>query len=162
MTSQELLLQAITNGLEDDGTTSAALDAIREESGCTLLAAVLEVARVHSASKAARTLTEATSFLAEGSPIRDELRASIQAECADVPTRAFFVVVVENGDQWPRSVRNSQFSDGEWVYGWQISVGAEWVKREANSIMIQREREEANKRFHRKGTARGRAKGGAA
>lgn len=141
MTNSELMLNAITNGLEDDGTTAAALDAIREESDCSLLAAVLEVARVYRAARDSRDIKEAMGYLAKGSPLRVELERSITFECSAIVDGAYLTIALENGDQWPRAVDTSLFADGEWVRCFHVTVGALWVKREASRLMVERERE---------------------
>lgn len=140
MTNTELMLVAITSGLEDDGTTAAALDAIREESGCTLLGAVLEVARVWHAARKKRDLAEATSYLAKDSTIKADLEQEIAAECPNVSVGAYITIITEEGDHWPRAVDTSLFADGAWVRSFHISVGALWVKRVANRLMLERER----------------------
>lgn len=156
--SQELLLNAITNGLEDDGTTSAALDAIREESGCSLLAAVLEVARVHRAARSARDITEATGYLADGSAIKDHLTKLVEDNCLNLPDDALVTVTVVEGDAPPIG----QFNVGDnGIYPYplaSITVGALWVKRAANRIMVEQERADAMRARHVKGNTNGRAR----
>jgi hypothetical protein len=147
--NSELMLRAVTNGLDDDATISAALDAIREESGCTLLAAVLELARVWHSCRAARDITEATAHLAEGSELKAELEQNIAAECPDVRPGTYLSFAVCEGELWPRSVDNSLFADGVWVRMAHITVGALWVKREASRIMVERERKARRPRTRR-------------
>ena len=140
MSNSELMLAAISNGLEDDGTTAAALDAIREESTCSLLSAVLEVARVWKAARDSRDIVEARRHIAPDSPVRAALNRSILAECADVPSGASVTLIIVEGDRWPISSHGEvSISNGATV-GYLVSVGALWVKREASRLMLERER----------------------
>lgn len=140
MTASELMLQAVTDGLGDDATTAAALDAIREESGCSLLAAVLEVARVHAAAHDARTITEASTYLDNSSPVRSELRASIYAECINLPSSAYTTIVVTAGSRSPVATVNYEESYPDFIQMAAITVGALWVKRETSRLLVLRER----------------------
>lgn len=147
MTNSELMLRAITDGLTDDGTTAAALDAIREESGCTLLVAVLEVARVHQSVRAAREMVEATRHLAENSPISSELRGCIIDSALNPVDGALVTVVVIDGDQWPTTADNSLDSGSCTILLASITVGALWVLRAAETIQqLRKRRAEARRR----------------
>ena len=161
MNSQQLMLNAINGGLEDDATTSAALDAIREESNCSLLAAVLEVARVWKAARDAREHTDAVKLLAEDSPYRDELQRSILAECLNVPEGTSATIVTVEGDQWPHAVLTPDWTAHGHPPVATVTVGAVWVKREATSIQIERERvayQQQQQRKNLKGRRAGRAR----
>lgn len=149
MTNSELMHAAMHGGLDDDATTAAALDAIREESGCSLLAAVMEVARVWNAIRDARDHTEATMHLSEKSPIRHALNQSILAECHNVPPGALSTVVVIEGDQFPRA---ELYDAGTPMYELQtatVTVGALWVKREASRLQVEHQRDTDRRRRRR-------------
>jgi len=138
--NSELMLAAVTSGLTDDATTAAALDAIREESGCTLLQAALEVARVWNAARAARDITEATKYLTDESPIKNDLQQLAAAECFDVRVGAYLTFGVVEGHSGPVAVDTSLFADGEWVPMAHVTVGALWVKRVASRLLVEYER----------------------
>lgn len=140
MSNTELMLAAISNGLDDDGTTSAALDAIREESGCNLLAAVLEVARVHNAARANIDIAEATKHLAVGSPVRADLTRSILGECPNVPSGATALILIVAGDRWPTASREAASYARRPTVSYVVSVGALFVKREASRLMLEYQR----------------------
>lgn len=144
MTNSELTLAALTNGLEDDGTTAAALDAIREESGCSLLAAVLEVARVHRATHDTRDIKAATSHLDADSPIRTALHRAILDECIDIRPGDGAMVLVVAGDARPAASREdvSGTRPGTFI----VSVGARWALREASRLLIELHRKQARVR----------------
>ena len=140
MSNSELMLAAVTNGLTDDATASAALDAIREESGCTLLAAVLELARVYNSAADARDMQEATALLNKDGSIRHELNQSILSECPEIrPTDTALILVVD-GDRWPIASKRAAADYVTGITGHIVSVGARWVKREASRLMLERER----------------------
>lgn len=141
MTNSNLMLAALTAGLADDGTTSAALDAIREESGCTLLAAVLEVARVWNSARANAELREAAGLLADKGPFGEALKQAIAAECPNISPGAYLTIVPEAGDMWPRAIDTSLFADGDWVRAFHVSVGARWIKREASRLQVEQDRD---------------------
>lgn len=149
MNCHQLILNCISGGMHNDATVSAALDAIREESGCTLLAAVLEVARVYRAAKDAREITEATAHLADTSPICRLLKESIESNCLNLPEGAYCTVSVVAGDQFPTAVDNSIDSGVYTVVLAAITVGAYWVKREASRIMLEIERDGRRPRTRR-------------
>lgn len=149
MTASELMLSALSKGLEDDGTTAAALDAIREESGCSLLAAVLEVARVHRANRDSLDVTEATKHLDVRSAIRRELTEAILGNALNVPDGAFTTITIVPGEKPPVATDNSIDNGMYTTVLASVSVGALWVKRIANSLMIERRRRARQARSRR-------------
>lgn len=140
MTSSQLMLASIANGLEDDATAAAALDAIREESGCSLLEAVLEVARVHNATRDARDIAEAIKYLTEESAIRDDLKVYVHANAYNAPPDAFTTITVVAGDKPPCTVTARRESAWQGSLLATVTVGALWVKREASRLMLQEQR----------------------
>lgn len=139
MTDSQLILATITSGVQDDATTAAALDAIREESGGTLLSAVLEVARAWHAGRNARDLAEANTYLAADSTLREALVQATALECHNVTEGAHITLVVEEGDRRPEAIDTSLFADGVWMGMYHVRVGALWIKRVANRLMIEQE-----------------------
>lgn len=140
MNNRQLMLAAISNGLEDDATTGAALDAIREESGCSLLAAVVEVARVWKAARDDRDISEARTSLSPSSAIRELLTESILAECHGLPPGATAYIVVVGGPVGPGMDSRPSVTDDTADGAFIVSVGALWVKREASRILLERDR----------------------
>lgn len=134
MSNKQLMLAAINDGLTDDATASAALDAIVEESGCPLLHAILEVARVWHAGVDAREIAQAVKLLDKTSDIRHALVAALAAECSSVPDGARIDVNVVAGSQWPEGHDTSlMFPDGSYLAG-TITVGARWILHRAPII----------------------------
>lgn len=132
MTNSELMHAAFVAGVTDDAHTSGWLDAIRDESGCTLMAAVLEVARVWNALAESRELAQATALMAKGSEWKDTLLSAAMAEC-DIPTGAAVTVFTVAGNQWPRYTDHSIFTDGDWAVGGTLTVGARWLLNEQSA-----------------------------
>lgn len=151
MTNTELLSAALTNGLDDDGTTAAALDAIREESGCSLLAAVLEVARVWRAARDARDLTEASVHLAADSPIHHALTQAILMECHELPPGILATIVAVDGSDRPRATWSEVDLEAGTPALAAVTVGAQWVKREASRLMLEAQRDAFRPRRRRSG-----------
>lgn len=149
MTSSELMLSAIANGQHDDTTVSAALDALRERDGWTLLGAVCEVARVWQAFADSRDITEAVQLLGLASPVRAALRRAVVDECVDLPSGVETMVVVVEGDRCPSSSRDRGTNHTESPDTYIVSVGALWVKRVASRLQLEREREARRPRRRR-------------
>lgn len=140
MTNSELMLAAITNGDTSDAATVAALDALREDSGCCLFAAVLEVARTWNTAADARDMKEATGYLNTAGPIQHELNQSVLRECPDIPPASSALILVVDGDRWPIASKRAALDLNNGRDSYIVSVGARWVKREASRLMLEHQR----------------------
>lgn len=150
MTNSQHILARLQKGHTDDGCVSAALDAIREERGCTYLDAVLEVAAVWNAVVVRGELSDAALYLSDRGPVGEALKQAIAAECMNVPAGAMLTIVPEAGDQWPRAIDTSLFADGEWLRAFHINVGARWVKRVASRIQVEQQQQNQKRRKPRR------------
>jgi len=140
VSNSEIILDQLTNGNHDDNTAAAALDALREDCGLSLLAAVIEVAKAYHTGRTARDIAEANGYLSLDSPVRNALKEAIEFNCLNLPEGAYATTTVVDGDQPPSAVDNSIDSGTHVVALASVTVGALWVKREANRIMLERER----------------------
>ena len=126
MRNSDMLLTALSSGDPSDKTTSAALDALREDAGCDLLGAVLTVTRAWRAGVDARDLAQATAAVADGSPFRVAVLSEIAGYARpDFPT-SLTVVVIE-GESPPLFHEVSNEPDGGWFGPMTCTVGARWV-----------------------------------
>lgn len=132
-----MLNNAIIAGATDDGTISAALDAFREDTGCTLLAAVLEVAAVWRCACEAAELREAVGYLAHGSALREALVQSAAAECPEIPAGTPVTVVAIEGGQPPVGRVTLDWTSPGHPLSATVTVGALWIKREASLLMVE-------------------------
>lgn len=139
MRNSDSLLAAITSGDVTEDTISAALDSLREDRDCTLLAAVLEVANAYTAAKSAEEISEAQTSLLEGGPVWRALRLSIMRACLNLSADTFsWIMVTAGGDQ---PLANFSIDNGTTPVG-QIAcvlVGARWVLRERDRLMKKRD-----------------------
>lgn len=144
MTGSKLMKAALAAGQEDDATIAAALDVLREEDGCSLLEAVLEVSRIHQKMSDAKDMAEARSYLAPTSAIRDALNLSILENCVGLRPDASPLLLIVDGSSAPQAAR--RHDDGSLLtYSTVlVSVGASWVKREASRIIQEREKHKGN------------------
>lgn len=149
MTGSKLMKAALAAGRHDDATIAAALDVLREEDGCTLLSAVLEVARIHQAMHDSRDIAAAHEQLAPASPIRAALRRAIVDECLDLQPGIEAMVVVVPGDRCPTASRSTPQLLVDAANMPIVSVGAIWVKRVASRLQLIREREARRPRRRR-------------
>jgi len=140
---------ALAAGQHDDATVAAALDVLREEDGCSLLEAVLEVARIHRAVIDAKDMVEARKHLATGSPIKRELHQSILAQCLIVPAGGTTMLLIVDGDSPPQAANRDDDGSTFALGSYLVSVGASWVKREASRLQLEQERSARRPRSRR-------------
>lgn len=140
MTDYTLILNALADGATDDATVAAALDCYREQTGCTLIDAVIEVARVHFAGTGGREIAAAQAHLDQASPIWRPLRRAVTRACANLPDGTFSWIMVTDGDDAPRASLSLDGGTGPPYEIACVLVGARWVLREADIITARRKR----------------------
>lgn len=146
MKNSTLMLAAIHDGEADDPTVSAALDALREEDGHSLIAAVLEVARVHTAHENAKQMARAAMMLRSGSPIRSALRSLIVVECPGADEDAGCTITLVEGTRWPHLAGERLDLPAPSSNRQQITVGAAWVVDRGELIRANLTRARAQRR----------------
>lgn len=134
MTNSDQILTLISSSVHDDTTIAAALDALREDTGCDLLGAVLNVAHTWNAGCLARQIAAAAKALRSGSPIRSALMAVIVAECPLADEDGSALVTIVTGDVWPHLLGGPIPSARHGRINQHIGVGALWVNGRAAVI----------------------------
>jgi len=129
-----LMLAAVHDGENDDGAISAALDALRTDNGLTLLAAVLEVARVHKAHTDAKEMATAAEMVRSGSALRKPLHRLIVAECPGAEEDGNCTVMLVEGDRWPYLVGCRHDLPLTSYRRQHIAVGAGWIVQRGETI----------------------------
>lgn len=140
MNNSELILARITRDDHADHTICAALDALREEGGFSMLDAVLAVGAAYHAGRNARDIAEASAYLAEDSAIKNHLTEVIRNNALNLPDGAYTTISVIEGNAPPLAHDNSLDAITHTVALAAITVGALWVKRVASQIMVEQER----------------------
>lgn len=143
MTDYETILAALAEGTQDDATVAAALDCYQEQCNCTLLAAVIEVARVVTAHRDAKEMATAQAHLDRASPICRALRLRVMRQCLNIADGMYTWILVTAGEERPLATVSLDSGSHHQAEAGCILVGARWVIREAERIA--RVRAAANK-----------------
>ena len=82
-----------------------------------------------------KQVADATRLIARGSIFHQRLVERISAEVDREEFEGLTVYVVP-GRRWPTGNRQSMFTDGEWVSGWTVTVGARWILEVVMNLSI--------------------------
>lgn len=116
----------IERNLQDDTAVKMYADYLQEYEYMKPFAALRKAVSVRRAKINAQEMAKVARCMREGSPFVTELRSIISVIVGWVENEGLNIYVVA-GRRHPRGIRDTMFTDGEWVSGWHVTVGARWI-----------------------------------
>jgi len=135
MSTGSVLRTIIKADVTDDGAVKVYADFLMEYLGYTRFTALRHAAIVRREVITKKQVADATRLIARGSIFHQRLVERISAEVDREEFEGLTVYVVP-GRRWPTGNRQSMFTDGEWVSGWTVTVGARWILEVVMNLSI--------------------------